>query len=61
MTSWLKSLTYIGSVACSIAASVFPVYHTPLLMASTGLLGWATQHPSDNPNLMVGPAPKGLT
>jgi hypothetical protein len=62
MPSWLKTLTYVASVACSIAANVFPMYHTPLLCASTGLLGWATTHPSDvAPTLTVTPNPKGLS
>ena len=43
-----RQITYGLSVLAGILASIFPQYSTPLLMAATGLAGYATTHPSDS-------------
>jgi len=49
MPSWLKSATYILSVATGIIAAAQPQYAVILIPVSTFLAGFATTHPSDVP------------
>jgi hypothetical protein len=62
MPKWIKSVTYLASIACSTIALSKPQYASFLVPLSTFLAGYATTHPSDAVKTAVSSeGPKGQT